>query len=77
MVHNIEKGRSQGYYRTDFDAELYAKIYFQLIMSYDSSPFLDTEITDRAQYHFETMMMYLHAITTEKGKEVLKTLTKI
>ena len=41
MVHNIERGRNQGYYRTDFDAKMYAKIFFQLIMSYHSSPFLD------------------------------------
>lgn len=72
LVHNIEKGRSQGFYRTDFDAEMYAKIFFQLIMSYDNSPYLDPVNIDRENYYQETMMMYMNAITTEKGKEILK-----
>ena len=72
LVHNIEKGRSQGFYRTDFDAETYAKIYFQLVMSYDNSPYLDPSVIDRENYYQETMMMYMNAITTEKGKEILK-----
>lgn len=72
LVHNIEKGRSQGFYRTDFDAEMYAKIFFQLIMSYDNSPYLDPVNIDRENYYQETMMMYMNAITTVKGKEILK-----
>ena len=29
MVHNIKRGREQGYYRDDFDANIYGKKYFQ------------------------------------------------
>lgn len=72
LVHNIEKGRKQGYYRKDFDAQIYTKIFFQIVMSYDSSPHLNTTIIDREDYNNEAMMMYMNAITTEKGKEVLK-----
>lgn len=72
LVHNIEKGRKQGYYRRDFDAQIYTKIFFQIVMSYDSSPHLNTTIIDREDYNNEAMMMYMNAITTEKGKEVLK-----
>lgn len=72
LVHNIEKGRKQGFYREDFDAEMYAKIFFQLVMSYDNSPYLDPIAIDREHYYHETMMMYMNAITTEKGKEILK-----
>ncbi|UJF29690.1 TetR/AcrR family transcriptional regulator [Kaistella sp. 97-N-M2] len=72
LVHNIEKGRTQGYYRKDFDAQIYTKIFFQIVMSYDSSPHLNTTIIDREDYNNEAMMMYMNAITTEKGKEVLK-----
>lgn len=72
LVRNIEKGRKQGCYRDDFDAEIYAKIFFQLVMSYDSSPYIDTAEVDRLHYKEELMMMYMHAIATEKGKETIK-----
>lgn len=76
MVYNIEKGRKQGYYREDFDAEIYSKIFFQMAMSYDSSPFFDTEKVDRRNYLEQTFFFYMNAITTEKGKEYLKKLNK-
>ena len=72
MVHNIERGRNQGYYRTDFDAKIYAKIFFLLVMSYESSPFIDTAEIEKEHYNNEAMMFYMNAITTEKGKEYLK-----
>lgn len=76
LVHNIEKGRTQGFYRTDFNEEIYAKIFFQLVMSYESSPFLDTREIEREQFNHETMMFYMNAITTEEGKAVLKELNQ-
>lgn len=72
LVHNIQKGRDQGYYRNDFDARIYAKIFFQLVMSYDSSPFLDTTEIDRAHYNQEALLFFMNAITTEKGKDFMK-----
>lgn len=71
LVHNIERGREQGLYRTDFDAALYASIYFQMVMSYDSSPFLDTAKTDRSEYSNVALNFYMNAITTELGKQQL------
>ena len=74
LVHNIEKGRKQGLYREDFNPEIYAKIFFQLVMSYDSSQFFDTEVIEREYFVQEALMLYINAITNEKGKEVLKSL---
>ena len=74
LVHNIEKGRKQGLYREDFDPELYAKLFFQLVMSYESSPYFDVELIERENFMQETMFFYLNAITNEKGKEVLNNL---
>ena len=71
LVHNIEKGRGQGFYRCNFDAEVYAKLFFQLIMSLESSPYLDINDDDRVHYKHEIMTMYMNAITTEKGKQIL------
>lgn len=72
LIKIIIKGRQQGYYRNDFDAEYYSKFFFQLLMSYDSSPYLGTENMDRKTFHDEVVMFYMNAITTEKGKELLK-----
>ena len=74
LVHNIEKGREQGYYRDNFDAEVYSKLFFQLIMSLESSLYVDANLINKAQYKHEVMGMYLNAITTEKGKQILKNL---
>ncbi len=74
LVHNIERGREQGYYRQDFDAHFHAKIFFQLIMSYNNSPYMDTAYISRTDYHHEALKFYMNAITTEKGREYLKTL---
>lgn len=68
LVHNTERGRQQGYYRKDFDAYTYAKLYFQTVMSYDNSPFLDTSKVSRHEYQQEALRFYMNAITTEKGK---------
>lgn len=72
LVHNIEKGRKQGLYRGDFDAEIYVKIFFQLVMSYDSSPYIDSKVIDREHYNRQALIMYINSITTAKGREVLE-----
>jgi AcrR family transcriptional regulator len=72
LVSNIERGRAQGFYRDDFDASIYAKLFFQLMMSYENSPFIDSETIGRDKFRHEVMMMYMNAITTEKGKEIMK-----
>ena len=74
LVNNIAKGRKQGLYRENFDAEIYGKIFFQMVMSYESSPYFDVELIERENFMQETMFFYLNAITNEKGKEVLKNL---
>ena len=71
LVHNIERGRKQGLYRENFDAHLYAKLYFQMTMTYDNSPYLDTDEISRSRYQQEALMFYMNAITTEKGKKVM------
>src|SRR5690606_32174776 len=71
LVHNTERGRKQGYYREDFDAYSYAKLYFQTVMYYDNSPFLDTNKLTRHEYQQEALGFYMNAITTEKGKQYM------
>lgn len=76
LIHNIERGRKQGLYREDFDAEMYSRLYFQLAMTYDNSPYLDTKQISRATYHQEALLLYMNAITTEKGKQVMKKMAR-
>lgn len=76
LIHNIEKGRSQGYYRNDFNDDIYAKLFVQLMMSYDSSPILEHEKVGREEFHHEVMMLYMNAITTEEGKKVLQKINR-
>ncbi len=77
LLRNIQKGREQGYYRTDFNETAYAQLFFSLIMSYDSSPFIDTEIFDRHHFHEEVVLFYMNAITTEEGKKFIKQYNKL
>ena len=72
LTHNIERGREQGFYRHDFKEEIYSKLFVQLMMSYDSSPILEHEKVEREEFNHEVMMLYMNAITTEKGKQILK-----
>lgn len=74
LISNIEKGRKQGYYREDFDAEMYAKLFFQMAISYDSSPFMEGSTVDRFHYLDAAMDFYLSAVTNENGKNHLKKL---
>lgn len=76
LIHNIERGRTQGLYRKDFDAQLYSKLFFQMTMSYDNSPFLDTSQLCRSEYQQELLLFYMNAITTEEGKRYMKDLLK-
>ncbi|MBF5026658.1 TetR/AcrR family transcriptional regulator [Planobacterium oryzisoli] len=74
LIHNIQRGRKQGFYRDDFDERIYSKFFFQLIMSYDSSTFVDVSEIERLEYQNGVMEFYLQAITTEKGKQYLKSI---
>ncbi len=76
LVHNVVTGRKQGLYREDFDAQFYSKLYFQMTMSYDNSPYLDTQEITRSRYQHESLLFYMNAITTEKGKKVMKELDR-
>ena len=75
IQHNVERGRKQGFYRNDFDSYFYAKFFFQSIMSYDNSPYIDTSKLSRSEYQQEVLMLYMNAIVTEKGREYMNSKT--
>lgn len=76
LENNIIRGREQGYYRENFNASIYARLFFHLMMSYDSSPYLEEENFEREEFKEEAMMFFMNAITTEKGKEIIRKITQ-
>lgn len=73
MKVNFEKGRALGLYREDFNETLYAGLYFNLAISYDSAYFSAGETPDRHTFQTLVTEFFLAAITTEAGKNYLKT----
>ena len=72
LEQNIARGRKQGYYRENFDSRLYAKLFFQLIITYDNSPYLETKSISRPEYHHEALLFYMNSIATEKGRKYIE-----
>ncbi|MHA6697404.1 TetR/AcrR family transcriptional regulator [Chryseobacterium sp. A301] len=76
LIRNIHRGREQGLYRKDFDEKIYAKLFLQLVMSYDASPFFDEEEKERTDFMEEVILMYMQSITSEEGKRELEKVNK-
>lgn len=72
ILHNIAMGRDQGFYRANFDGQLYIKFLLQLMFSYENSPLFENEKSDRESFCFEAMVFYMHSICTKKGKDFLE-----
>jgi TetR/AcrR family transcriptional regulator, cholesterol catabolism regulator len=69
---NLERGRLEGLYRTDFDIDMAAKFYI-----ITTSAIFDESWFPRAQYKFdilfkEAIVNYLHAVVSDKGRAVLQ-----
>ena len=75
LVRNIERGREQGYYKTDFDAEFYANMFFQMVLSFDGTHVLQEKYPDRNHFNEQVMSFYLNAICNEKGRKKLNEIT--
>lgn len=75
MQVNFRKGRSMGVYREDFNDLLYAELYFNMAISYDSAYFSGNVNPDRVTFQKLVTEFFLAAITTEAGKTYLKNLT--
>lgn len=69
---NIERGRNEGLYRTDFDLEIAARFYIAGAMS-----IFDEQYFPKPPYTFdglfkEFIINYMHSIVSPKGVEILK-----
>ncbi|MFH2143478.1 MAG: TetR/AcrR family transcriptional regulator [Bacteroidota bacterium] len=72
MMHNLEKGQKEGFFRSDFNCEIIAKLHVFRIEN-----IVDTDLFTKSDFEssdvFREMFLYhLHGIATEKGKKYLK-----
>jgi AcrR family transcriptional regulator len=72
VVQNLERGRSEGLYRTDFNINIIARLHLATVFSlFDEDLFPSATISREALFR-EYMMQYLHSIVTDNGLKLLK-----
>jgi len=71
IVKNLEDGATQGYYRTDFDVDLVARIYVGGVDSIFNSNVFPVNQYPFYKIHQQYMMYHLNAIISTKGKKYL------
>jgi len=69
---NLERGRKEGLYRTDFDLDIVARLHVA-----ESFLLLDEDWFPRPPYSLETLfreylLYYLHGVVSEQGLKILK-----
>lgn len=74
LKENTEKGKNLGYYKTDFNEDLYFKFVLQLFFSVEDSPLFTTEYQNKKKLSKEIIEFYTQAIVTENGARILKEL---
>jgi hypothetical protein len=72
ITENIELGRLQGYYRTDFDEKIIAKAFSKLTFTIFDS-FDETSSLEDAKYSISEIMKYhIRGIATDLGNTELE-----
>lgn len=70
--NNLERGIREGFYRNDFDVDITAKLHLaQSFAIFDETWFPKPPYSSEALFK-ETMILYLHSIISEKGRQALK-----
>ncbi|MCT4560930.1 MAG: TetR/AcrR family transcriptional regulator [Crocinitomicaceae bacterium] len=68
---NIERGRQEGMYRADFDAEILAQMYVKLTDAAIRREIKDVQKDDLAHVFNEIISLIVHSMITEKGKQYI------
>ncbi len=72
IERNIERGRSEGLYRNDFDASVVAQIYVTVNDSIFKRTILGSEHTPLVQIFNESLRFILFGMATPKGKDYIR-----
>lgn len=71
ILHNIQIGRNEGYYRKDFNEAIYVKFMMQLFLSMEGSSLFKEEAKNPAHLCQSATEFFLCSILTPKGTEIL------
>ncbi len=69
---NLERGRGEGLYRQDFDADVIAKLHLATVFQLFDEELFPAGVVSRDVVFKEYMMHYLHGIVSEKGLKLLQ-----
>ena len=76
IIDNIKRGQKEGFFRTDLNAPLIAKIRFEQIhLTFDETVFPKDEYNLQA-VHLELFDFFVHGVLTAHGLEQYKNYTK-
>jgi AcrR family transcriptional regulator len=71
IMSNLRRGKEEGNYRDDIDVALVSDLRFHQLMNVMKPNLLTSHELNITQLAGEFTILYLHAITTEKGKKLL------
>lgn len=72
VVQNLERGRKEGLYRTNFDLDIIARIHLAMVFNlFDEEIFPSSSISREVLFR-EYMMHYLYGIVSDTGLQLLK-----
>lgn len=72
VCDNIARGRSEGLYRDDFDADLIAKLHLTTVFQLFDEELFPSSTISREVVFREYMMHYLHGIVSKEGLKFLQ-----
>ncbi len=71
IIVNLRRGKEEGNYREDIDISLVSDLRFHQLMNVTKPKLMTSHELNVTQLAREYTVLYLHAITTEKGKKLL------
>jgi TetR/AcrR family transcriptional regulator, cholesterol catabolism regulator len=70
--HNIERGISEGLYRSDLDADIIAKLYVTKTMCFVDESIFPMKIYDKRVLFYQFLSYHIRGIATPKGLKVFE-----
>lgn len=69
---NIERGKKEGLYRTEVDADIIAKLYVSKMMCFVDEDMFPTKQYDKVKLFKQYLIYHIHGIATAKGLKKLE-----
>jgi hypothetical protein len=69
---NIERGKKEGLYRTEVDADIIAKLYVSKMMCFVDEDMFPSKQYDKVKLFKQYLIYHIHGIATAKGLKKLE-----